>query len=340
MYVSTGDESRFPRLMGYSMALYMVGMSASPTIAGFLPGFYTSFVVALSIFSMSLLYLCFFVPVITVEQHPRQQSLVSRTHSRQNGRWRNLASGASHLWSPLIEMCKELPVLAAGLSILLFDTTQAYIFPALMVYTSTKFSFTRIQNGYILSIAATVSAMYLMTIYYLKPRLSAIWHKSRQRGDSPQPTRRSDLDTGSLESNTDINSDCGRGDSAAGSRAKLSLPSRADYTRALLSLLIYIVVLPVVVIAANPAQIYALTSAIALGMSAPSFIKSYAVSIAKQKPEAVASLAIMESIGSLLSTLVLGTVQSITNGGDMVFIAASAIVAGSLFTLVVSPLLG
>lgn len=323
------------------MALYMLGMSASPTIAGFLPGFYTSFMMALSIFSMSLLYLCFFVPVITAKQHPREEGLVSWTHSRQNARWRDLALGASRFWSPLNEMGKELPVLAAGLSILFFNTTQAYLFPALMVYTSTKYSFTRIQNGYVLSIAATVSAIYLMTIYYLEPRLSAIWHNSWQSGDSPRSTRRSDLNAGSLESNPDINSDRGRGDSGAGSKAtcKLSLSSRADHTRALLSLSIYIVVLPGVVIATNAAQIYALTSVIALGMSAPSFIKSYAVSIADQDSATVASLAIMESVGSLLSTLVLGTVQSNTGGGGIVFIMASAIVAGSLFTLVASPLL-
>lgn len=333
VYVSTGDKDRFPRLMGYSMALFMVGMSASPTIAGLLPGFYASFIVALSIFFMSLLYLGLFVPVTKIEERSSEQPSTSWTHLQTKADQTEWMSKASWLCSPMTEMLQQRPIAAAGLSLLLFNTTQAYFFSALMVYTSTKLSFTRTQNGYVLSIAATISAFYLMTIYYIKPRLSLICR------ESPPLTVNNPLDTSSSGVCTDADVEDDRADSTPDLRNISSPASREDYTRALLCLIIYIVMLPGIAITTKASQIYILTSLLALGMTAASFIKNYAVSKADRKAAAVASLATMEGIGSLLSTLVLGTVQSYTGGGGIVFIVASAIMTGSLSALVVSQVL-
>lgn len=62
MYVLVADQTQFPRLMGTTLALYMVGMSISPAIAGLFPDFFTSFIMALAMFDVSMTYLAFFVP--------------------------------------------------------------------------------------------------------------------------------------------------------------------------------------------------------------------------------------------------------------------------------------
>lgn len=330
IYVSAKDQARFSRLMGFSLALFMFGMSTSPTIAGLLPGFFSSFIMALSVFAISLLYLGVLVPVIEVGKNPLQGTPAPDTYPR----WK---SGTSRLFQPFLEMYAETSVAMSGLALLLFNTTQAYLFPALMVYTSTKFYFTNTQNGYLISTAATVSALYLLMVHYVKPRLDTLWKRIRQADESPQMTADSSDDTGSTEGQANNSLENDRGQSSAQPCASTSI-SRTDFLRAILSLSVQIVAFPGIALATEVWQIYFLVSALALGLAAPSFMKSYAVSLAGDKSAAVASLAMMESLGGLLSTVVLGTLQSWTGSGGTVFYVASGIVGSSLFALVASHL--
>lgn len=334
IYVSTVDKSRFPRLMGYSMALFMLGMSASPTIAGLLPGLYASFIMALSLFSFSLLYLCILVPVIKVEECSIEGHLASCSLYQHGAEEQGWLSYASRFFQPFIDTYKQIPVAITGVSLLLLNTTQAYLFPALMVYTSTKFSFTNTQNGYLVSIAATVSALYLITVYYIKPHLDRLWQQlSRVRGDSPLLRPNTRLDTDPSETQADTTREIDTAESTTDPPASFSTASRADFRRAIMCLSIQVVILPCIALATEAWQMYVVASTSALGLAAPSFIKSYAVSLAENKSAAVASLAIMESVGGLLSTLVIGMVQSWTGGGT-VFMVASGIVSGSLLAII------
>ncbi|POS71306.1 hypothetical protein DHEL01_v210296 [Diaporthe helianthi] len=339
IYVSIADKTRFSRLTGYSLALFMVGMSISPTVAGLLPNFFASFAMALVMFGISLLYLGVLVPVVTIPNANTQSSWAVPAASlgaNEDSSWR---FDVRRSFQPFKEMCQEAPVAMSGVALLLSNTTQAYLFPAVMVYTSTKFSFTNTQNGYLVSIAATVTAMYLLVVHYVKPRIHMFWRCSSQRDKSPQTQAqatdfaRPGADARQHNGSTDVGND--QGQPLPGSETDTAV-SKADFIGAIMSLSIEVSVLPCMALAGEAWQVYALVSVVALGLAAPSFIKSYAVSMARNKSTAVASLAMMESMGGLLSTIIWGAWQRWTGGGESVFFVASAVVGASLVSMFAS----
>lgn len=321
IYVSTTDKSRFPRLMGTSLALYMVGMSLSPTIAGLFPNFYTSFILALCIFAASILYIALFIPVasrkIQSTDSPETESLIDAGSENPSKGKTNL----QWLWRqrilsihrPLVDLYLERGAILPGVALLLYNTTQAYLFPALMVFTSLTFSFTGRQNGYLISIAAATSAVYLLGIFYVIPRIKN-WFGARAGSDS-----------------SDGSNNVG-GNAADTTETSPPKTFSHDFVCAILSMGIQLFVLPCIYFTTEGWQIFPLVTLLALGLAAPSFLKSYGVSQAIDRSAAVASLAMMESIGGLLSAVILGTWQT-WRGEGSVFIAASALVATALLAL-------
>ncbi|KAI0114673.1 MFS general substrate transporter [Hypoxylon sp. NC0597] len=311
IYISVADQNRFSSLLGTSLALYMVGMSLSPTLASFLPNFFTSFIMALSIFALSLLYLLLFVPVIPGKSLECTRSDSSET---RNATFAGKVTGQiKSIYRPLVDLCLTRRAMLPGLALLLYNTTQSYLFPSLMVYTSLNFSFTGEQNGFLISTAAAVSAIYLLSVLYIFPMVKE-WVGWRKK------SRGSEEDDGDFA------------DSVAGKES-----SRHELICAILSMSTQLIALPFVYLITQAWQIFPLVAVIALGLAAPSFIKSYGVSLVQNKSSVVASLAMMESLGGLLSPLVLGLWQS-QSGGGMVFVMASGLVGAAVLAMLASGL--
>ena len=89
----------------------------------------------------------------------------------------------------------------------------------------------------------------------------------------------------------------------------------------------------------RPWHVYALTLLFAIGIPTPSFIKSYFVSLFEgaDKPTALASLTMMETLGSLLGAPLLGGAQSYFAAADAVFFVAFGI---QIFSLVLFSIAG
>lgn len=296
IYVSVSDRRRISRLMGTSLGLYMLGMSLSSTIAGLLPNFFFSFMMALAIFAASLLYLGLFVPVVaaTPEHHPSRED-----RSDPPSGERSMAARYTYfIFQPLLNMHSERSIILPGLALLLCNTAQAYIFPAIMVYTSVKFNFTGRENGYVISVAAAVSALYLAIVSHAVPKIRA-WHQKKA------PSTQSPTHDASIFGSEDARKTCAH-----------------DLYWALACMVIQLIAVPCLMLTVQGWQIFPCVVVIALGLAAPSFIKSLGISLAKDRTAAVASLSLMESMGGLLSPVVLGSVQSWW-GEEMVFVAAS-----------------
>lgn len=304
IYVSVTEKDEFSRLMNTSLALFMLGMAFSPTIAGLLPSFFTSFVLALSIFAASVLYLAIFVPVVS--QTAEQQHEGERRVEQEQG----LARRVTSVFRPLVELYEDPGIILPGLTLLLYNATQAYLFPALMVFAALKFSFTGKENGFIISLAAAVSAIYLLLVVTIIP-----WIRRARDGQRDWSNQEN-------------------GDAEAATR---NTKSTHELLFAMLSMSSQLVALPLISYAKQGWQLYPLTAVIALGLAAPSFIKIYGVSLAKDKSGSVASLAMMESIGGLLSAVVLGSSQSQTGGGA-VFLVAFGLVGAAVLAMLSSVL--
>ncbi|KAI0107201.1 MFS general substrate transporter [Nemania sp. FL0031] len=296
IYISVGDTNHFSQLMGTSLALYMVGMFSSPIVAGLFANFFSSFIMALSIFAISIMYIALLVPM--VEKTP----VDVEPETLRNVKVTTFGSIQS-LIGPLVNLFSNKGSLLIGLALLFFNMSQAYLFPALMVFGSLRFSFTGRQNGYLISIAAGVSAFYLLIVSYGFPKLRT-WLRKKH-----VPTRETGL---SDEEETSEN---------AGWRR----PWNRDYLYAVLSMLVQVAVLPCIMLTTAAWQVFALVSFLALGLAAPSFIKSYGASLVNDGPVAVASWAMMESLGGLLSALVLGGWQNIMGIESVFFIAAGLV---------------
>ncbi|KAI1653954.1 hypothetical protein F4813DRAFT_372597 [Daldinia decipiens] len=147
IYVRAEDGSRFPRLMGTSLALYMIGMSISPALVTLLPHFLFSFLLAFALLGSSLFYLLAFVPGLA----PVIESNYGDHSESHQGRD---AVDSFSIFTPIRYLVYEPTALFASLAIFFYNTAQAYLFPAIMVYATLKFGFTSVENSYIVSIAA------------------------------------------------------------------------------------------------------------------------------------------------------------------------------------------
>ncbi|KAI8632618.1 MFS general substrate transporter [Xylariaceae sp. FL1651] len=306
IYISVGDTDRFSQLMGTSLALYMCGMFLSPIVAGLLPNFFISFLMALSTFLISIIYIALFVPVVEKDSCDTGSEMMEDS--------RTAASRGFHaVVGPLMNLFSNKGALVISLALLSFNTSQAYLFPALMVFGSLRFSFTATQNGYLISIAAGVSALYLLTVSYGLPKL-------RNRGQMKQ--------TG-MAHNDGLDEE-----EQPESVVQRKFLSR-DFLYAILSLSVQLAALPCIFFTTVAWQVFILVGLLALGLAAPSFIKSHGATLVDDGPAAVASWAMLESIGGLLSAVILGAWQHLI-GSDSVFFLAAGLVGTAVILVMVS----
>lgn len=304
VYVRERERRHVPRLMGTSLALYMVGISVSPVVAALFDDFTASFALALGLFGFMAAYLVAYVrlenvapsaPLFGVDPFAssgdRSQESMKEAPSENDddgGDDDDRRGLLATVFSPILALRSTRGALLPGTSLLLYNSVQAYIIPALMVHTSLAFGFTGRQNSILLSGSSAASAAYISFALFAVPRLTGIG------GCTKSPHGRSKT-FDALFALTSLTLMCG----------SLVLMARA----------------------AEAWQVYPVAGMMALGMAAPSFVKSHAVAVfpARDRPAAIGGLAMMETVGSLVAPALLGSWQTV-RPGNSVFLLASGFV--------------
>lgn len=291
IYVQEQDTTSIPRLVSTSTALYMTGISMSPSIASILPNYRSSFTMATVFFATALVYLLLGVRTIMTSQQPTDEDGRSSPRlvtARKHNLALSISTALRSLVSPLQVLFKVRISILPAIALLLYNAMQSYAFTAIMIQTSVKFGFSSRENGFLITIAHIVSAAYLLTIYFVAPAISR---------------RVCAVRSGARE--------------LRGQR----LPIEAYL--ALMSIAIQAISFALFALATQPRQVYAVVAFFSLGLTTPSFVKSYFVTLfMEDAAQAMASLAAMETIGSLISPLALGGMQTIWPDGKVFYIAA------------------
>ncbi|KAF2179238.1 MFS general substrate transporter [Zopfia rhizophila CBS 207.26] len=314
VYTQSSNQKKISSLIGYSLALYMVGISVSPFVAGLFKNFTVSFFMALGIFGFAVAYLQLCVTSRTpkgkarLENSSRQADHRDRpSNMRTYGRPHNLVGRiSSTMVAPLRDFKNQPLHFVIGLSLFAYNIIQSYIFSALLVHTSVKFGFTGRENGFIITIAHSVAALYIFLNLYLIPRLLTSLFRTQM--EIPEPQHYS---------------------------------GKRDAIFALTSLTLQALSLIAIGWSTKTWQVYAITALLALGLPTPSFIKAYFVGHfeGSEKSAALASLAMMEASASVLGPMVLGGWQSFSGAGGGVFFVAAGISGFSIVAFGVGSLI-
>ncbi|KAF3771419.1 hypothetical protein M406DRAFT_33063 [Cryphonectria parasitica EP155] len=285
----------------------MIGMSISPFIAGLFRSFTTSIFIALTLFAFCIIYLHLCLGSNTVRNDQSNTQIQQVTGSTEEGRQsQETCTVSSTEWlpiliSPLKPFQKQPSHLLISLSLLSYNLVQSYIFTCLLIYTSVRFGFTGKENGFIISIAHSIAALYVFTTLYIGPRAMACLH-----------------------------SRCGL----------LAGTKRRDLILACISLTIQTASLAVLGLAKEALHLYVATVLLSFSLPASSFIKAYFASNfnRKERPMFLAALAAMEMLGSILSPLVFGSLQAYFTVNGVIFYIAAQITEASLIMLIVGSL--
>lgn len=305
VYVQTSDKTQVSRLIGTSLALYMVGISVSPFAAGCFDNVSVSFTIALALFAISLIYIVVYVD----RQKPRTSGYFTQidTVAQED---ENLGQGPEDskilptfmagAFSPLQSFQARPIAMIPSFSLLLYNTGQAFIFSAIMVHTSLRFGFSAKQNGFLISIAHATSAAYLFFTLFAVPRITTAWRGFKESSQDSSPST--------------------------------PQPRTADALFAILSLSIQSISLAVLGLAEEGWQVYPIICFFALGLATPSFIKSHILVLfpVEDAPRAVAALTIMETAGALLAPVILGGFQSAKSGGGVIYVASGIMAASAV----------
>lgn len=302
IYAQSPETSITSSLIGYSLALYMVGISVSPFVAGLFQNFTVSFSMAIGFFALAVAYLQL---CVTPRKHKNCET-VRESDRRED--LRNLPNSAPEsvhgilktLIAPLRIFNEHFASLLCGLGLLTYNLVQSYTFGALLVHTSLRFGFAGKENGFLITIAHSVAAMYLAISLCIIPQVLMPFlgrAKPQQSAEYEHRTK--------------------------------------DGFLAIVSLGIQSVSLLVIGLATKTWHIYVATVLLALGLPTPSFIKAYVVGHFEglQRNEALAALAVMEVVGDVLGPIVFGGWQSYNTGGALVFFGAAGMVATSAILL-------
>lgn len=270
---------------------------------GFLGDALITFTIATGLFGLSVLYLLVFVdPPASVSNSVAADitlapvaAYASDNNSVLWSHRRTATTIVRSVLSPLQLFNTSPAALAPGLSLLLYNTGQAFIFPAIMVQTSLRFGFSARENGLLISVAHATSALYLLVTLFVVPRLTQVWRRFETRNSGEIP------------------------------HAQCCRTSSAIFAG--LSLTIQCLSLIALGLAKEAWQVYPIVCFFALGLASPSFIKSYTlVSFsADDAQRAVATLTMMESTGSLLAPILLGGLQTAWPGAGVLFVASGII---------------
>ncbi|KAF2106369.1 major facilitator superfamily domain-containing protein [Lophiotrema nucula] len=292
VYVSAAQPSQVSRLFGVSLALYMLGQALSPSIAGAFSDFTMSFAFAIGIFALCTVYL----QMLPQFKRPQEIKEFTGAESKQNIATRVAGAIARSLVEPLRTLLIDPLIWGPGMALFLFLAAISYIYPALMVFAAMRFGFTGKENGWIISTAATSSSVYLLLVHFVWPKL---WPRLRQK-----------------EQNDD-------------SEPNSAVAFGGNFWHAMASLSLLVVAIPIVGFTRRSWQLFPLVAVASMGLTAPSFIKSYAVDLAADAPRTLTALALAETCGALLSPILLGSAQNTLKEG-LVFIVSSALVAGAM----------
>lgn len=283
----------------------MIGISVSPFIAGLFQNFIISFFIAIGLFIVILAYVQIgLVGYTASKKHSGEDGEINTDENPiGNGILRRLKAWSSTVFSPLGPFRGRPAHICIGLSLFCYNIIQSYIFNALLIYTSTRFGFTGKENGFIISIAHSVAALYIFASLFLVPW---IMQQLRDRGISQASQ------------------------SPSGAQNR-------DILLAISSLTIQSVSIVALGFVNQPGQVYFITVLLAIGLPVPSFIKAYFVGFfdGTEKPTALAALSMMEMLGSVLGPLVLGGLQSYFAATGGIFFVAAGLGGISLNFLVV-----
>lgn len=282
-YLRANSAAQFSKSMGISLGLYMSGAALGPTTMSFLPDFFFSFVLAVLVLGCSLVYLTVFVPSLS-KSMPNIPNNSDISHG----------NGSQEFW-------KSHPaVILLALALFSYNCVESYLFPAIMIHTSSTLGFGVTENGYIITVAASVSALFLLATNYILPTFLKKQSSGSSAGES---VSYKPLD-----------------DNAAHEASRLN----RDLIYGAVSMLCLWVSVFGLLFIQTTWQMFCDAGLIAVGLAAPSFVKSYGVaSVAATgggstaRGYSLAVLAMMESLGALVSPIALGSVQA--NAGDSVF---------------------
>lgn len=299
VYAQTGGGQDTSQLISISLALYMIGISISPFVAGLFKSLSISVFMALGLFGLCLLYLQLFLPMARLSER-----ILHSPESRDNAVGDQIspaitAGGWLHtIVSPFQLICQEPSNLFIGSSLFAYNLVQSYMFTCLLIFSSMQFGFTAKENGLIISIAHCTAALYIFTTIHTPPALLRCLHR-----------------------------DC-----------KSYIPTttnQKDLTLACISLLVLTVSLVMLGSAKESWHLFLLTGFLSLGLPASSFLKAYFSGgfPDEEKARSLAFLAIAEILGSIASPLLFGTLQSYLQATGVIFYIASLIVATSLVML-------
>ncbi|KAJ5190092.1 hypothetical protein N7491_007865 [Penicillium cf. griseofulvum] len=152
-------------LIGASLACYMSGMAIAPLIAGWLPSLYWTFLVAIGIFMVTILYVLLMIPPIPKEDKPAAEIISLRSSTSRK------FISVSALLSPIRFFWTYPTTILFGLSLFLYNTVQGYFINLIFIFTSVEFKFTPSDNGIFLSVIAITAAAYLICSSFLVPKL-------------------------------------------------------------------------------------------------------------------------------------------------------------------------
>ncbi|KAI0182492.1 hypothetical protein EV127DRAFT_378663 [Xylaria flabelliformis] len=302
LYVRAGGNTQISKLIGSSLALYMIGISLSPSIAAVLGDYRDSFVLAYGLFLVAFVYLVVAVRVPPLRPLTPERLLAAEfTERPEQERPKIFLSLLGLVTSHFQFVTEDFRRVPPGLALFFYNMTQSYIFSALMVHTSINFQFSSRENGFLLTIIHVVASLYLLTVLFLIPKIIRKTRAKRQR-----PPR--------------INGECQERGEALGFNG-----ARRDSLLALVSLLVQTAAVTSVGFAKERWQVYSISILLALGLCCPGFLKSYFAALFEpdKKPQALAYLAVMESCGSLLAPVILGIAQTVFSGGGIFLVGAA-----------------
>ncbi|KAH8723044.1 major facilitator superfamily domain-containing protein [Phaeosphaeriaceae sp. PMI808] len=288
VYAQIPDKSLVSRFMGTSFALYMAGMSVGPVIGGLFSDFTTSFAVALALLLVMAVYLAA-IPFFTQGDQAKEEAEYQSIEPEGYSSWREQITQTIRLVFSPLRLLYQLPRTAFYcISILFYTMVQSYLFSAIMVYTSLRFEFTSRENSFLVSIAAFTSAVYLVTIHHIIPEVVRLLRR-RRSADFPE------------------------GKSQHGSH---------DLVLGAASIAVQLVTLTAFSSITRGWHAYVLIAVSSIGLTASSFIKSHFARTVPNPAQSMATLTMMETIGAMLSPVVLGAWLAAHPGGSFFYITS------------------
>ncbi|KUJ23218.1 MFS general substrate transporter [Mollisia scopiformis] len=293
IFVHAPGYNQVSQFFALSLALFMLGQALGSSVAGIFSDFRTSFVLAIGMFALCIIYLFLAIPENKLAGSTREITDGEPSDHESMGRpslIRNFVVSVRSLFG-------EPALLPLQFTLLLYFGGASYTLSAVMVYASLRFQFTVKENGWLVSTAATSGSIYLFGILFILRKIchskadakAFVW-SSRKR---PPP----------------------------------------DFWFGIASLALFALAVPCVGLAYHGWHLYPIIAVTAMGFSTPTFIRTYAVSLVSDGTQAISSLAFMEASGALISPLILGAVQSKIGVKTVFVVASGMVIVGTLSLL-------